>query len=159
MRQFEVVTPSTCTRRVFPSWSIDIPTAFEEAFAEEGAYWHAWDAHRSVSLTSVQLDDDAGPVRAQEIVGRMPVLDGEPFAELPPGVVGIATVIAAEQPARASRTLSGLLAVDGCVLVVTITSDDLEWARQTWLSIRPRPVWPPRNRASRRAERNRSRLH
>ena len=165
MRQLEVLIPSSATRRVFSAWSIDIPSAMEETFVGEDSYWHAWDRERSVSLTSVVMTDLGEPVPAVAIAKHFPALDGEPVAELPPGLLGCAAIIDTEPPAKASRALTGLLAVYGRALVVTITSDDLDWARQTWRSIRTHiapieappapPPNPPRpNRAARRAQRH-----
>jgi len=39
--------------------------------------------------------------------------------------------------------LSGMLAAEGRLLIVTITSDDLDWALQVWLSIRTHPTHSP----------------
>jgi hypothetical protein len=55
----------------------------------------------------------------------------------------------AVQPAVATRLLSGIVGVEGRGLIVTITSDDLEWAARTWRSIRCHPV-PLASRAERR---------
>jgi len=162
MRQLEVLTPSSLTRRVFSAWSIDIPATMEEAFVGEDSCWHAWDRDRSVSLTSVVMTDQDTPVPAVAIARHFPELDGDPVTELPPGLIGRAAIVDADQPAKASKALTGLLAVYGRALVVTITSDDLAWARQTWRSIRthiapieappdaPRAALPL-NRAARRA--------
>ena len=79
---------------------------------------------------------ESGPVPAALIMRRFPPLDGSPLDILPPGLLGRAAEAAAEQPARASRALSGLLAADGRALVVTIVSDDREWALMTWRSVR-----------------------
>ncbi|WP_310526626.1 hypothetical protein, partial [Nocardioides sp.] len=89
-------------------------------------------------------------------------LDGSPVDEVPAGLLGRATTCVAPQPAMASRLLSGLLATDGRLLLVTVTSDDLEWARRVWLSIRSHaaPVQPSPGlrtcRARRRHGTNRS---
>ena len=80
--------PATVFRQVFPSWSIRIPAAFRETFVTEGDYWHAYDASRSVSLSSVVLEDDSGPVPAAAIAQRFPPLDGTPVDALPPDVLG-----------------------------------------------------------------------
>ena len=153
-------------RRVFPRWSIDIPAEFAETYIDEDACWHAWDEARSVSLTSVLIEDEHGPVGAGEIARRLlPVegagpgghtpSDGEPV-ELPPGLVGWAIAGPAVQPARASRAISGILVVDGATLIATVTANDLDWAHRTGLSIRhhqpptlrePRPL--PRTRHGR----------
>jgi hypothetical protein len=45
-------------------------------------------------------------------------------------------VITPQQPAHASRAITGIIAVDGTALVATITSDDLSWAAIVWLSLR-----------------------
>lgn len=126
-------------RRPFEAWSIAIPSTFTEAFVVEGGYWHAYDDERSVSLTSVILTEEGILVPAESILaqlGTAPLPEGTPLATLPPGLGGCAVEAAAMQPARASRTVSGMLATDGRVLIATITGDDLEWARDTWLSIR-----------------------
>jgi hypothetical protein len=159
MWQTEVLTSSSITRRVFAAWSIEIPASFAETFVAEDSYWHAWDQDRSVSLTSVLMTDEGEPVPAAAIAKEFPVLDGEPVTELPVGVLGCASIIDAEPPARASKALTGLLAVYGRVLVVSITSDDLIWARQVFRSIRTyaAPIEEPRpNRATRRRA---ARLH
>ncbi|HEU4672921.1 MAG TPA: hypothetical protein VFS32_08490 [Candidatus Limnocylindrales bacterium] len=128
--------------RVFAAWSIDVPPTFNEA-AVEGAGWHGYDADRSISLTSVALTEEDEPVIAERIVDQLAPamrLPGRPVADLPPGLEGWAAIDEATQPARASKTLSGVLAADGRILIVTITADDLEWARRTWLSIRHHPA-------------------
>jgi hypothetical protein len=140
MSHVELRAPSGISRRVFAAWSIEIPESFAETFDEDDAYWHAWDDHRSVSLTSVWVTDDRGPVSARKIARRLPELDGSPVDDLPPGVVGRAVTTAAPRQARASQLLTGLLAAPGRVLIVTITTDDLDWARRTWLSIRTHPT-------------------
>jgi hypothetical protein len=48
--------------------------------------------------------------------------------------------------AVASKVLSGFLVAEARVLLVTITSDDLDWARDTWLSIREHPAQGPGRR-------------
>jgi hypothetical protein len=152
MRNVEDVTESCFTRRVFAAWSIDVPASFEEAFVGEESYWHAWDRDRSMSLTSVVLTDQGEPVPAAAIAAQFPVLDGEPVTQLPAGVLGCAAIMEAEQPAIASMALSGLLAVYGRALVVSITSDDLDWSRQVFRSIRiyAAPIEEPRpDRATR----------
>ena len=126
----------TFTRRVFEAWSVEIPSTFSETFVVEDSYWHAYDDERSVSLTSILLSDAQGPVSADRIVAQLPPLDGTALDELPPGFVGLAATGPADQAATASRVLSGMLAVDGRVLIATITSDDPEWARRVWRSIR-----------------------
>jgi hypothetical protein len=136
----------TIIRRVFSSWTIEIPASFAETFVDEGGYWHAYDAHRSISLTSMAVNDEHGPVSAERIMRQLrPVKrkGGAPVDELPPSCVGWAITADALQPARASRMLSGMLALDGRVLIATITSDDLDWARSTWLSIRACPSGLP----------------
>ena len=55
-------------RQVFGSWSVEVPASFEETFIEKDGYWHAWDETRSVSLTSLIIDDEHGrPVEADAI--------------------------------------------------------------------------------------------
>lgn len=63
---------------------------------------------------------------ATMLLGQLPPLDGSPLQSLPPGLQGRAGESRVDPPARASRALSGMLAVDGRVLIVTITSDDVE---------------------------------
>jgi hypothetical protein len=139
-------------RHVFAAWSIEVPESFAETFVEEDSYWHAWDDHRSVSLTSVVLTDKGKPVRAERIARQIPPMDGLPVDEVPPGLIGVAASGAAAQPARASRALAGMLAAEGRLLIVTITCDDLQWARRVWRSIRthPAPFPPRRERRTRR---------
>lgn len=127
-------------RRVFPGWSICIPRSFRVDFQEEDAYWHAWDAHRSVSLTSFLMVGEDGPVRREELAEVLsPLVDGDP-QDLPPGLGGWASNGPAIQPARASQAISAMLAADGRVLLVTITHDDLGWARKVLASIHHHPV-------------------
>lgn len=123
-------------RRVFPSWSVVIPTTFDETLLTEPDYWHAWGEDRSLSLSSFVLTDDQGPVPAQQILERVPPPAGTTIEVLPRGLVGWTVEVEADPSARASRALSGMLAADGKVLLVTIASDDPEWSRRTWSSIR-----------------------
>ena len=123
-------------RRVFEAWSIAVPPWFDETYVVENDYWHAWDAHRSVSLTSVVVTKKGRPVTAERLIGQIPPLDGTPVDAVPVGLLARAAIGPAVQPARASFALAGMLATEGRILIVTITSDDLEWARETWLSIR-----------------------
>lgn len=128
-------------RRVFPGWSLTFLRSFSETFIEEDAYWHAYDARRSVSLTSFLMVDQFGvPVDRQALAERLLPEGGADVEEAPPGLLGWGMHGRAIQPARAKRTLSGILAADGRALVVTITSDDAGWSRNVWLSIRNHPV-------------------
>jgi hypothetical protein len=127
-------------RRIFPAWSIRIPDSFVETFVEQDGYWHAFGVRCSVSLSSVVLTDDYGPVAAERIARTLPPLRGAAVDELPPGLKGSATESDTRQSPHASRLLSGVLAADGRALLVTITSDDRDWRRRTWLSIRTHPV-------------------
>lgn len=123
-------------RQVFPTWSVAIPLTFDETFLTDGDYWHAWDDDRSVSLSSFVVTDGHRPAPAEQIAEQVPPPDGTPFDGLPQGLIGWAVEADAEPSARASRALSGMLATDGRALLATITSDDREWIRRTWLSIR-----------------------
>jgi hypothetical protein len=125
----------TVIRQVFALWSIRIPASFEETFVHGDDYWHAWDADRSVSLTSIVVTDRGRPVGPGELLRTFPPLTGDPVAT-PPGLVGWAVAAPAVQPARASRAISGVIATDGRLLLVTITGDDPNWTTATWLSIR-----------------------
>jgi hypothetical protein len=136
-------TELTVTRRMFAAWSIEIPGSFAETFVREDSYWHAYDAHRSVSLTSLTLTDKGRAVSPDLIARQIPVMDGEAVDALPSGLLGQAVTADAPQPARASRMFSGMLAAEGRLLIVTITSDDLDWALRIWLSIRTYPAQPP----------------
>ena len=129
-------------RQVFETWSIEMPASFDETFVHDDNYWHAYDDERSISLTSLVVGDGDVPVRAESMVAAFPPIDGDPVDALPPAVLGWARTCDAIQPARASRCLTGILAVDGRCLLVTITSDDQQWAREIWLSIRHRPRIP-----------------
>jgi hypothetical protein len=142
----EVEPDTTVARRPFPSWSIRLPASFSHVFVHEGGYWHAWDKHRSVSLSSIELVDERGPVAADRIVDELTAPQGSPLAARPPGLPGWAVEDEAPQPAVATRCLSGMLAVDGRMLIVTIASDDREWTTRTWCSIRQHRTAPPRSR-------------
>jgi hypothetical protein len=124
-------------RRAFPSWSIELPRAFRETFVREGTgYWYAYDLSHSVSLTSMALTDRGGrPVTTRSVLRRMRAPRGEAIDVLPPGLAGWGVFDKADAGALASRRLSGMLATDGHVLIVTITSDDDLWTRKVWLSI------------------------
>jgi hypothetical protein len=128
----------TITRRIFEAWSVEIPAGFAETFVDDGPnpYWHAWDDERSVSLSSILASDAHGPVSAERIVRELPSLEGAAVDELPQRLIGRAATGPTVQPAIAAHMLSGILAVDGRVLIATITSDDTEWARRVWRSIR-----------------------
>lgn len=157
MLPFAALAEPTAVRRAFAAWSIDLPVAFAETYVDEESYWHAWDDSRSVSLSSVVLTDKHRPVPAAAIVREFPPLGGTPFEEMPEGLAGRAMTGAAIEPAKASRVLSGMLATDGRVLIVTITSDDLDWARRVWLSIRGHPAALPSRRERRAASRRQRR--
>ena len=137
-------TESTVRRRAFEAWTVDLPAAFAETFVAEDHYWHAYDEHRSVSLSSIVITEQGDPVSADRILERVEPLEGSPVDQTPPGLHGRATTRAAPRFAKASRILSGVLATDGRVLLVTITSDDPDWAMRVWLSIRslPAPIEP-----------------
>lgn len=140
IRRTRATAERNVVRQVFETWSIELPVTFDETFVEDDAYWHAYDEARSISLTSMLVEGEDGPVRAESMLAVFPTAEGEQVEELPPAVLGWAVMCAAIQPARARRCLSGVVAVDGRILLVTITSDDGEWARRTWLSIRHHPV-------------------
>lgn len=131
---------ATVERRLFPTWSIRIPVGLEENFHTDEGYWHAWDEHRSVSATSMTLTDGGRPVRAKRILRRMrslPGMDG-PTVVPPDGLLGWAVEIQTPPGSRASRAVTGIVVVDGRLLLVTVTSDDIAWATRVWLSIRER---------------------
>jgi hypothetical protein len=126
----------TLIRRVFPHWSITIPAPFEETFVDEDGYWHAWYDRRSVSLTSLVIRDDRNrPVPSRRILERFPAGPGS-RVEMPPGLDGWAVNAPREQPAQALQAVSGLVAVDGGVLIATVTAEELAWATGVWRSIR-----------------------
>ena len=143
-------------RQVFETWWISVPPEFEETWVEEGAYWHAWDRHRSVSVSSTVLTDDAGrPAPPDEVMAMVgAAIEGEPVEGGPPGLLSRAAIIRTDRGSRASRALSGMIVVEGRVLVATIASDDIDWAVRIWTSIGYRPS-PVPNRAARRAQRHR----
>lgn len=144
-------TEDLIDRQVFETWWIAIPSSFQETFVREGPYWHAWDPRRSVSLTSLTLWDGDDPVTTDAILAAMPPPDGTVVDELPEDLAGWAIAIDCDRDAPASRAITGMLVVDGRVLLATITADDLDWAREIWCTIRHRPVSP----ASRRDRRER----
>jgi hypothetical protein len=129
-------------RQVFETWWIAVPAGFDESWVAEGGYWHAWDEHRSVSVSSTVLLDDAGrPAPAAEVMDSLrELVEGEPIAEMPPGLQGRATITGTDPGSRASRALTGFVVVEGRVLIATITSDDLDWAVRIWQSIGYRPA-------------------
>lgn len=138
-----VPSEPTVVRRVFPSWSIELPESFAETFVEDDSYWHAYTTDRSVSMTSLQITDGRRPVRASEIMREMrKALAGTPVEGGPDGLLCHAVFADAPRSSRASRLLSGLIASDGRALLVTITSDDQEWAYRTWRSIKRHAALP-----------------
>jgi len=137
-------TEPTVVRRVFPAWSITIPTTLREAFVEEDAYWHAWDRRRSVSMTSVIVADQRGrPLASRKILRRCPPERGQ-RVDVPPGLAGWAIVVPQPQPSRESRAISGVLVRDGGLLIATVRADDLVWAEAVWRSIRLESEGVPR---------------
>lgn len=137
-----------------------MPVSMEETFVHEGqGYWHAYSYDRSISLTSMSLTDGEDRVPAAEIVAKLPLNFGVPFAELPPGLDGWAVTDRADPDARASKLLSGIVAVDGHVLIATITCDDEAWTRRVWLSIRNHPVDEDRENVRRAFDRLRRPSH
>lgn len=144
-------------RHVFPTWWISVPPEFEETFIHGDDYWHAWDANRSVSLTSMLLTDDRDddrPVMPAELLAVMTPPPGKPVA-MPDGLQGWAVVIDVPPPARASRAVSGIIAVEGRVLIATVTADDIDWATTVWRSIQygPEAAVPHRSPVARPLER------
>jgi hypothetical protein len=126
----------TEVRRVFPRWSISVPVGFSETFVADDEYWHAWDRDRSVSLTSVVIDDlDGRPVSVRRILKQVTPPAGERL-RMPPGRDGWVVVVTPPKPTRASRAITGIFVVKGRALLATITADDPEWAWATWCSIR-----------------------
>jgi hypothetical protein len=124
-------------RRVFPAWSIDVPSGWEETFLDDDKYWHAWTADASISLTSIALADDRGPVPAALILEQLSPAFPKPWIDdLPDGLPGYARIGATDPPARAGSFVQGITATDGRALLATITSDDNDWARSIWRSLR-----------------------
>jgi hypothetical protein len=143
-------------RQAFPTWWISVPPEFETTFVHGDDYWHAWDARRSVSLTSIVLTDPRNgdrPVPAAEVLEAMTPMPGEPVP-MPEGLAGWAVVVDAPPPARATRAVTGIVVVDGRVLLGTITADDIAWATTVWRSIQYGPErgatgrWALRDRAT-----------
>jgi hypothetical protein len=143
MHTADILVAGIEQRRAFHAWSVALPGSFSETFIEADNYWHAWDEHRSVSMTSVVVKEKRRAVTARELIDTMSVVvtgDGDPVEGVPEGLIGCASFGPTPQPARASSALTGLLATDGRALLVTITSDNFDWARSTWLSIRSHPA-------------------
>ena len=137
-------TERTFDRRVFRSWSIAVPIGMEEAFIEKDGYWHAWSDGRTISLSSIVITDRRGDaVPARKILVKLPAMHGE-AVQVPNELPGWARSIEAPDVSSAARAISGILVVDGNVLIVTVTSDDPEWNRSTWRSIRHQPRTRPR---------------
>jgi hypothetical protein len=150
---------ASATRRIFPAWTICYPVHLQETFDSKNDYWHAWDEERSISLTSIALTSRVGhraitePEALEQIqAAASGIFVGEPIKEMPPGLRGRATIGLTIQPAGASTALTGMLAAPGRILIATITSDDLDWVRFTWRSIRHFAA-PLQSRAERREAR------
>jgi hypothetical protein len=145
MRDAAPVDP-TVVRQVFPNWSITIPSTFAETFVEADGYWYAGDGRRSVSLTSLLINDRRGrPVGSRSVLKRFPATPGERVG-MPSGLEGWAVVITQPPPARTARAISGLIVLHGRVLIATVTADDLAWAASVWRSIRSHPDHGPSRR-------------
>jgi hypothetical protein len=130
------ITKVWSARQVFETWWIRIPPHFRETFVQPEQYWHAYDDRRSVSLTSTVVAKNGRPVPADALARQvLPAIQGAPIDDLPDGLLGRAAIIATTPPAMASRALSGMLVSEGRVLIATITSDDIGWAREVWMSI------------------------
>jgi hypothetical protein len=133
--------------QVFPSWSVTVPrslTVTDPECAEDEGYWHARDAHRSVSLTSLLVVDasNAEPIPASMIIGNVAarVLPrGRRIQDVPAGLPSRAVYAKVAGSQVAAHALQGLVAAEGVALVATITSDDEAWCRKVWMSIRHTP--------------------
>jgi hypothetical protein len=136
MRTNTVAGEPQTIRRVFASWSIEIPASFIETFILEPGYWHAYDEGRSISLSSFVVTDGKRQLSSAELREVLPDLDGSPVQELPPSLSGRAVIVPSTEPIHGSNVLEGVLAFEGRMLLVTITGHDLDWARRVWLSIR-----------------------
>ena len=128
-------------RRVSDSWSIMIPAGFAETRNDAQAFWHGEDDHRWISTTSLLIIGPDGPVPAPLIHGQLRAMTAritgaQPFHDLPAGLRGWAVTAPAPASTAGGTALSGVLVVEGHALVVTIAADDLNWVRQTWLTIR-----------------------
>jgi hypothetical protein len=136
MRAPSATAEPTFTRQVYPSWSIRIPYGMYETFVTDGDYWHARDDRRSVSMTSIVVTDRKGrPVPARKVIRACPPFSGQ-RVELPPGLDGWGVAITVPESPVASTAISGILAVDGRILLATVTCDDRDWAGSVWSSIR-----------------------
>jgi hypothetical protein len=118
-------------------WSLDVPGSFVDTV--EGGAWIGFDAERSVRLTSLSATENDGSVpSADELAVAAPRGD----SPIPPGhpdLRGQAIFVPAGQDGEEEPTLSGLVAVAGEVLIVTIVYGREEaWARRAWSSIRAR---------------------
>lgn len=123
-------------RRVFPSWSVAIPATMRETFVEPDRDWHAWDAHRSVSLTSTVIADHRGRrIPPRLVLETVPPPPGESM-RMPKGLTGWAVIFEQPAPARTRRGISGMVARRGGFLLATVTADDLEWAERVWRTIK-----------------------
>jgi hypothetical protein len=137
-------TEETFDRRVFQGWSIAIPVGMEETFIGEDGYWHAWSDARSITLSSIVVTDRRGdPVPARDILAEATPMDGV-SVPVPNDIPGWARSIEVPDVSWADRALSGILVVDGNVLIVTVTSDDPEWNKSVWRSIRHHQASPGR---------------
>ena len=102
-----------------------------------------------MSLTSSVVVEHGRPVPAEALARQvLPLIEGEPIDELPEGVLGRAAIVTTTPPAIASRALSGMLVTEGRLLLVTITSEDMTWARRVWTSIAFVPAQGARRVAS-----------
>ena len=132
-------TELTVDRRVFSGWSIAVPIGMEEAFIADDGYWHAWSEGRTISLSSIVLTDRRGDaVPARKILAKTPPMEGEETA-VPNDLPGWARSIERPDVSPGARAISGILVVDGNVLLATVSSEDPDWNRSVWRSIRHQP--------------------
>jgi hypothetical protein len=125
-------------RRVFETWTLEIPESFDETFVADDGYWHGWDDSRSVSMTSVVITAKRGaPAPTGPALVAMLSLDGDRLDGHPPGVHAQAVTRIEEAEGRGLvHVLQGIIAVFGRLVLLTVTGGEPAWAVRTWLSVR-----------------------
>jgi hypothetical protein len=132
----------TVRTRLAAGWSIDVPGSLIEEYDEEGN-WSAWDAQRTVYLSSLGVAGRHGVATAAELIegarksiSEVPILS---FDE--PPRLGVAAFGEYAEPEGHTLYLTGRVAVPGSLAICTIEFSDSAlqpWAEAIWRSIENR---------------------
>jgi hypothetical protein len=125
---------------VTEGWSITVPGDFADTFEGDGSTLLLFDATRSVRVTTFTATrDDGSPVPAAKLIASEHASDRTPI-EIPlaNGVLSKASIGDSATDGEAHRLLSGCAAVDGRLVIATITHPDASddaWARAVFATL------------------------